>query len=91
MEEQNNTNPEEEKNEIQSQESAGVDPIQPETPPEGSSYTQEASQMFTSGLNLGFINEKVSKTRAEIGKYVIGQHDMVDLLLISIFANGHVF
>ncbi|UKN03864.1 MoxR family ATPase [Paracrocinitomix mangrovi] len=46
--------------------------------------------MFGSGLNLGFINEKVVKTREEIGKYVIGQKDMVDLLMIAIFANGHV-
>ncbi|MEZ4922246.1 MAG: MoxR family ATPase [Crocinitomicaceae bacterium] len=46
--------------------------------------------MFSSGLNLGFINQKVTATREEIGKYVIGQHDMVDLLLISIFSNGHV-
>ncbi|MEX1000749.1 MAG: MoxR family ATPase [Crocinitomicaceae bacterium] len=46
--------------------------------------------MFSSGLNLGFINEKVVKTREEIAKYVIGQHDMVDLLLISIFSSGHV-
>ena len=54
------------------------------------SYTQEASQMFSSGLNLGFINKKVTETRAEVGNFVIGQHDMVDLLLISIFSNGHV-
>lgn len=55
-----------------------------------SAYGSQASQMFGSGLNLGFINEKVNQTRQEIGNYVIGQHDMVDLLLISIFANGHV-
>lgn len=60
------------------------------TPPPKVEYTQEASQMFASGLNLGFINEKVTRTREEIGKFVIGQHDMVDLLLISIFSNGHV-
>lgn len=90
MEEQNNTNPEEEKNENPQESTGGVDPIQPVTPPTGASYTQEASQMFSSGLNLGFINQKVTNTRDEIGKYVIGQHDMVDLLLISIFSNGHV-
>jgi MoxR-like ATPase len=91
MEEQNNTNPEEEKNENPQEGTAGgVDPIQPVTPPTGASYAQEASQMFSSGLNLGFINQKVTSTREEIGKYVIGQHDMVDLLLISIFSNGHV-
>lgn len=106
MEDQNNTNPEEEKNQNEDQNtsgseesnsglsSGGVAPVERAssvTPPEGSgAYTQEASQMFSSGLNLGFINQKVTKTREEIGKFVIGQHDMVDLLLISIFSNGHV-
>ncbi len=53
-------------------------------------YISEASEMFSSGLNLGFINRKVSATREQIGNFVIGQHDMVDLLLIAIFSNGHV-
>ena len=70
------------------QSSAGTTPQS--TNPTGSSYTQEASQLFTPGLNLGFINEKVVQTRKEIGNFVIGQHDMVDLLLVSIFSNGHV-
>ena len=76
------------------QSSGGVAPVERASsvqPPAGSgSYTQEASQMFSSGLNLGFINQKVTQTREEIGKFVIGQHDMVDLLMISIFSNGHV-
>lgn len=54
------------------------------------SYSKETSRMFGSDLNLGFIHEKVVKTRQEIGNFVIGQHDMVDLLMISIFSNGHV-
>ena len=93
MEEQNN-NPEEEQNlpqdgsenqgESQSQSSESTDSTGQ------TSYTQEASQMFSSGLDLGFINQKVMKTREEIGKFVIGQQDMVDLLLIAIFSNGHV-
>lgn len=53
-------------------------------------YSQDASRMFAPSLNLGFINEKVQQTRKEIGNFVIGQHDMVDLLMISIFSNGHV-
>ncbi|MBN4072530.1 MoxR family ATPase [Crocinitomix catalasitica] len=53
-------------------------------------YVPEASQLFSSGLDLGFINEKVNYTRQEIGNFVIGQHDMVDLLMVSIFSNGHV-
>jgi len=103
MEEQNNTNePEEEQTpdtggetSSEGQESGATDSPVGEgiggvTPPPKMEYVQEASQMFTSGLNLGFINEKVNRTREEIGKFVIGQHDMVDLLMISIFANGHV-
>lgn len=49
-----------------------------------------SSALFKPTLNLGFIHEKVVQTRREIGQFVIGQHDMVDLLLISIFSNGHV-
>lgn len=104
MEEQNNTNePEEgktpetggEESSVEGQGAAETEsPVESGiggvTPPPKMEYVQEASQMFSSGLNLGFINEKVNKTREEIGKFVIGQHDMVDLLMISIFANGHV-
>ncbi len=92
MEENNNINPEEEgmekkesTNELKASEFSSQ---KPEIP--GVSSSAEASKMFTSNLNLGFINEKVNYTRKEIGNFVIGQHDMVDLLLISIFSNGHV-
>lgn len=63
---------------------------QGENQPKSDSYSQEASGMFTSSLNLGFIHDKVVQTRKEIGNFVIGQQDMVDLLLVSIFSNGHV-
>jgi len=53
-------------------------------------YTHEANQMFGARLDLGFINKKVEQARHEISNFVIGQKDMVDLLLISIFSNGHV-
>ncbi|MCC7452552.1 MAG: MoxR family ATPase [Crocinitomix sp.] len=46
--------------------------------------------LFDSTLNLGFVRQKVNATRQEIGNFVIGQQTMVDLLLISIFSNGHV-
>ena len=83
--------PQEGKDEAATDATAGETADTPETAdPESAGYTQEASQMFSSNLNLGFINEKVMKTREEIGKFVIGQKDMVDLLMISIFSNGHV-
>ncbi len=56
----------------------------------GVGYASQVSHSFSPGLNLGFIREKVLATKGEIRKFVIGQQDMVDLLLISIFSNGHV-
>lgn len=56
----------------------------------GSPSNSGPSELFNSTLNLGFVNQKVAATRKEIGNFVVGQHDMVDLLLIAIFSNGHV-
>jgi MoxR-like ATPase len=41
-------------------------------------------------MDLLWVSQKVSDVRNELGKYVIGQTEMVDLLLTGIFANGHV-
>ncbi len=57
---------------------------------ENSSSNQQVDDVFKPSLNLGFINQKVLAARKEIANFVIGQTDMVDLLLISIFSNGHV-
>lgn len=94
MEDQNNTNQPEDmnaENENQKPETSGseINQIPPIKPVE-SSFQREADDIFKPSLNLGFINEKVQLTRKEIGNFVIGQHDMVDLLLVAIFANGHV-
>ena len=43
-----------------------------------------------SRLNLALVQEKVLAAKKEIGKYIIGQSEMVDLLLISLFSRGHV-
>ncbi len=39
---------------------------------------------------LMWVAQKVNDVRAELGKFVIGQNEMVELLLAGIFANGHV-
>lgn len=39
---------------------------------------------------LLWVAQKVSDVRNELGKYVIGQTEMVDLLMTGIFANGHI-
>jgi MoxR-like ATPase len=41
-------------------------------------------------IDLSIVNQKVTEARAEIGKYLIGQFEMVDLLLIGLFSGGHV-
>lgn len=51
--------------------------------------TEEKFQ-FTSGLDLGFIREKVVQARAQAANFIIGQEEMIDLLLIGIFTNGHI-
>ena len=39
---------------------------------------------------LLWVAQKVSEVRNELAKYVIGQTEMVDLLMTGIFANGHI-
>ena len=39
---------------------------------------------------LLWVAQKVNELRAEIGKHVIGQEHIVELILAGIFANGHV-
>lgn len=103
MEEQNNMNQPEENigasnetnqnaaNEpVNSAEGDDYGSISLQKPSAAASSTPEVSELFNSSLNLGFVNQKVMATRKEIGNFVIGQHDMVDLLLIAIFSNGHV-
>lgn len=45
---------------------------------------------FESRINLAELNEAVSKIRAEVGKVIVGQQQVIDLLLTAIFADGHV-
>ena len=40
--------------------------------------------------DLTWVTQKVNEVRGEIGKYVIGQHELVELLLSGIFSNGHL-
>jgi MoxR-like ATPase len=35
------------------------------------------------------LHQKYKDLKAEIGKVIIGQHDVVDAVLMSIFAGGH--
>ena len=50
---------------------------------------QDDSLHFDSRVDLTQLQEAVSKIKSELGKVIIGQHDMIELLIISILANGH--
>lgn len=43
-----------------------------------------------SNENMLWISKKVSQVRQEMQKFVIGQEQMVDLLMAGIFCNGHI-
>lgn len=53
--------------------------------------TESTSEpLFTSRIDLTPFSQTVEKISTEIKKVIIGQDEIIDLLLISILANGHV-
>ena len=45
---------------------------------------------FQSRVDLTALKEQVSKIKEEIGKVIVGQETMIDLLITAILADGHV-
>ena len=45
---------------------------------------------FENRLDLSALSARVAEVKQEIEKYVKGQHDLVDLLIIALLADGHV-
>ena len=85
--EDNNSKPEKDEN-------AFEDPIKkalsdPETPLSPKPPVQP-SEFGAPRVDLSLLNSKVGAVRIEIGKFLVGQHEMVDLLLIGLFCGGHV-
>lgn len=50
--------------------------------------TEELS--FNNRIDLSDLKGKVDEIKAEIAKVIVGQHEMIDLLIVSLLANGHV-
>lgn len=46
--------------------------------------------VFTNRINLEALREKVQAIREEIGKVIVGQNAMIDLLIVALLADGHV-
>ncbi len=44
---------------------------------------------FTNRIDLSELKEGVAQIRSEIGKVIVGQKGMIDMLIASILANGH--
>lgn len=53
-------------------------------------HSQQQYSFERQNQDLFWVAQKVNSVRHELGRYVIGQSEMVDLLLAGIFANGHV-
>lgn len=45
---------------------------------------------FESRIDLSELYQTVAAIRTEVGKVIVGQHAMIDLLLTALFADGHV-
>ena len=50
----------------------------------------ETENIFQNRVDLTALREGVEKMRAEIGRVVVGQDHMVDLLITALLADGHV-
>ena len=46
--------------------------------------------VFQNRVDLTILNEQVKKIKDEIGKVIVGQEIMIDLLVTAILADGHV-
>lgn len=54
------------------------------------SQSQHEQPIAFQRSDLSKLNRTVETIRTEIGKVIVGQHDMVDLLIAAVLADGHV-
>ena len=55
--------------------------------PDTTQVNQEVS--FHSRIDLTGLQDAVTKIKDELGKVIVGQHDMLEMLIVSILADGH--
>lgn len=67
----------------------GQTPIEHALTPETNQENPTQDLKFTNRLDLSELQANVLKMKTEIGKVIVGQTDMVDMLLASILAKGH--
>ena len=59
----------------------------------GKEPTTNPSQSYgfeRSNADLIWLSQRVNDIRSEVGKYIIGQQEMVELLMVGVFSAGHV-
>ncbi len=54
------------------------------------SQDPENEMNFKSRLDLSGLQEGVQKIKQEIGAVIVGQHKMIDQLLVALLSNGHI-
>jgi MoxR-like ATPase len=59
---------------------------------QNSAENQEPKEEYqgNQGLNVDPVMLRAERVKAEIGKVIVGQEDMLDLLLVALFTGGHV-
>ncbi len=82
--------PEEETNLNESAETPTADGVMDELMSTEIPKTLDPGFQFQSNLELGFLRTKVNEAREQASKFIVGQEEMIDLLLIGIFTNGHI-
>ncbi|WP_347175048.1 AAA family ATPase [Polaribacter uvawellassae] len=55
-----------------------------------SEQNPEENQQFSSRIDLSKLKEAVDKIKEQLGKVIVGQDEFVELLLVSLLADGHV-
>lgn len=67
----------------------GQSPIEHTSIPETTAEDASQDLKFTNRLDLSELQTNVQNIKREIGKVIVGQTDMVDMLLASLLAKGH--
>jgi len=67
---------------------------EPEKIPQDNSTSENSTDNgnpleFSNRIDLSKLRDAVAKIKTEMGKVIIGQQDMIELLIISILADGH--
>jgi len=50
----------------------------------------EGSELFSSRIDLSKLKEAVVKIKEQLAKVIVGQEEFIELLLVSLLADGHV-